>query len=382
MKLIFRIPLKKEGNMFANTEIFKRKSMIWITLLLAAGLILGTFTVGHAASTPLISISSIKTDTSVTINGTNFPKGQTFTVRMGTFGTLGVGGTVVGTVDTGTSTTFTKTFDIPSGLKGAGKIAIRLDSPQGYYSYNWFVNNTSATATTTPAASTPAATSTVSGYKGIPTFSVIKVVKGKSVTIRTSNFPAAQTFTARMGKYGTLGVGGTSVGTTDSGKGGIFEVTYDIPSGMASASKIAIRLESSAGFFAYNWFDNVDFTAGSTPSTSTATGTPGASSTPVPGYSGIPKIFINAVVKDNSVTVQGSNFPADQKFTVLMGAYGTLGVGGSSVGTYDSGKGGSFTATYTIPSGLAGSSKIAIRFETSDGHFFSYNWFYNNTTTK
>jgi hypothetical protein len=61
-----------------------------------------------------------------------------------------------------------------------------------------------------------------------------------------------------------------------------------------------------------------------------------------------------------------------------MGAYGTLGVNGTVVGTTDSGNG-SFTATYTIPAVLRGSSRIAIRLQSTSGHF-SYNWFWNNTT--
>ena len=37
------------------------------------------------------------------------------------------------------------------------------------------------------------------------------------MTIKTKNFPADDSFTVRMGKYGTLGIGGKVVATTDSG---------------------------------------------------------------------------------------------------------------------------------------------------------------------
>ncbi len=366
--------------MSAKASLRPIKFSLLLTILLAAGLLFSAFTPGEAASVPLISITNVVKDTSVTISGTNFPLNQTFTARMGAMGTEGVGGTIVGTFNTGSSSTFTQTFSIPAALKGAAQIAIRVDSPQGYFSYNWFINSTGGTATPS-GTTTPQPTSSTGGYTGIPTFSIIKVVKGSTVTIHTNNFPAGQTFTARMGKFGTKAIGGTIVGTTASGSGGVFDVTYTIPSDLASLSVIAIRLDSPQGFFAYNWFYNADATIPVTGSTPSATATPGPTPTPVPGYSGIPLIFIESVVKDTSVTINGSNFPANQTFTVRMGAYGTKGVNGIQVATFDSGKGDKFTATYTIPSALVGSSRIAIRLETADGHFYSYNWFYNTTAS-
>ncbi len=361
--------------MSVKTRFLPMRFRLLLTLVLAMGLLLGAFSTGQAATIPLISITAVTKDVSVTITGANFPLGQTFTARMGAFGTKGVNGTVVGTLDTGTSSTFTKTFNIPSSLKGAAQIAIRLDSPQGYFSYNWFINNAEVPVTAATATSTAGATATATPAKGIPTFSIVKVVKGTSVTIHTSNFPAAQTFTARMGKYGTYGIGGTVVGTTDSGSGGAFDVTYTIPAALAAEARIAIRLDSPQGYFSFNWFDNLD-------STIHVTGaTPGVTATPAPASSGIPKIFIQSVVKDSKVTLQGTNFPAGKSFVVRMGAFGTQGVGGTQVAIFDSGSGGTFTATYSIPAALAGSSTIAIRLETADGVFFAYNWFYNATTT-
>ena len=337
--------------MSAKMSLLPMKFRLLLTLVLAMGLLLGAFSTGQAATIPLISITAVTKDVSVTITGSNFPLGQTFTARMGAFGTKGVNGTVVGTLDTGTSSTFNKTFSIPSSLKGAAQIAIRLDSPQGYFSYNWFINNPSVpvTGSTATASATPSVTVTAAPAKGIPTFSIVKVVKGTSVTIHTSNFPASQTFTARMGKYGTYGIGGTVLGTTDSGSGGAFDVTYTIPAALASEARIAIRLDSPQGYFSFNWFDNVDSTIPVTGATPTVT------ATPAPVTSGIPKITIQSVVKDSKVTLQGTNFPAGKTFIVRMGVFGKLGVGGTQVSTFDSGSGGTFTATYSIPAALAGS---------------------------
>jgi hypothetical protein len=332
---------------------------IFLALTLLVGM-LGAFSSVQSASAavpiPVFAITAVEKDNLVTIKTTDFPANRTFVVRMGTYGTLGIGGIEVGTTFSGTGGTFTATYSIPAALHGSARIAIRLDATSGgYYSYNWFWNNTApGTVTPTP---TPAP-----GYTGIPTFQIMQVVKDSTVTIKTNNFPANRTFTVRMGAYGTLGIGGTVVGTTASGAGGTFTISYNIPADLIGASRIAIRLDSTTGgFYSYNWFWN----APATPS-------------PVITYTGIPTFAISTVVKDSTVTIKTNNFPADRTFTVRMGAYGTLGIGGTVVGTTASGAGGTFTITYNIPADLVGASRIAIRLDSTTGGFYSYNWFWNN----
>ncbi len=340
---------------------------------------------------PTFSILAVVKDTSVTVQTNNLPPNQTFTVRMGLIGTKAVGGTIVGTTDSGAGGTLKLTYTIPDALKGKAQIAIRMDSPAGYYAYNWFDNVTQGSATgtvvptkapgtttptKTPGATTPTKTATPAGtaVKGIPTFSIVSVVEDTSVTIKTNNFPAGKTFVVRMGAFGTKGIGGVEVGTTESGSGGSFEKTYNIPASLKGSARIAIRMDSTTGgYFSYNWFYN---------SPLTATGTPAKTTTPaktaIPGYSGIPTFSISAVVKDSSVTIKAINFPPSQTFTVRMGKYGTKAIGGTTVGTKESGAGGSFEATYTIPDGLKGLEKIAIRMDSPAG-FYAFNWFYNST---
>jgi len=196
----------------------------------------------------------------------------------------------------------------------------------------------------------------------IPVFAITAVEKDNLVTIKTTDFPANRTFVVRMGTYGTLGIGGIEVGTTFSGTGGTFTATYSIPAALKGSARIAIRLDAtSGGYYSYNWFWN----APATPS-------------PVITYTGIPTFAISAVVKDDTVTIKTNNFPADRTFEVRMGAYGTLGVGGTWVATTASGVGGTFTATYSIPAALKGLSRIAIRLDSTTGGFYSYNWFWNN----
>ncbi len=226
-----------------------------LVLALALPLVMPTGLVQAYTGYPTFDIVSVKPDESVTIKAVNLPPNQTFTVRMGKIGTRAIGGIEVGQFTSGSGGTQTLTYNIPAALKGLRQISIRMDSkPGGYYAYNWFYN-LSIPATTTPGP-TPTPKPTSSGYSGIPTFAILSVVKDDKVTIRTNNFPANQTFTVRMGKYGTKGIGGIVVGTSNSGTGGRLEFTYTIPAELKGQTRIAIRLESPAGYYAFNWFWN------------------------------------------------------------------------------------------------------------------------------
>ncbi len=59
-----------------------------------------------------------------------------------------------------------------------------------------------------------------------------------------------------MGPYGSFGIDGTAVGTTETGAGGTITATYTIPADLAGSYQIAIRMESPYNY-AYNWFYNV-----------------------------------------------------------------------------------------------------------------------------
>lgn len=100
---------------------------------------------------------------------------------------------------------------------------------------------------------------------------------------------------------------------------------------------------------------------------------------PAPGRKPIPTISILEVVKDSSVTIQTSNYPANIDFKVRMNVMGTQGVNGFVVDTINSRKGGSFTVTFDIPPKLHGEKKIAIRLESKEG-YYSYNWFENSNS--
>jgi hypothetical protein len=354
-----------------------RVGMMLPTFFIAAVLLFlpaGSALLSTSASgmVPMIKILAVTADDNVTIRTYNFPPNQDFAVTMGPMGTRGVNGIVVDTINSGVGGTFDATFSIPQELSGSYRISIRLQTHHQfpYYAYNWFYNNTTGDSGT--GGQPP-------GYVGIPTFSITAVEKDKSVTILTSNYPPNQIFTVTMGLFGSRGINGIVVGTLDSGQGGALVATYQIPAELVGQSRIAIRAQTSHAYpyYSYNWFWNNDAMV---PDPGTG-GQPLPEPPPTPGYIGIPTMWITAVVRDQSVTFQTNNYPANQTFTVTMGPMGTRGINGFKVGEFNSGVGGSFSITVPIAGELAGSNQISIRAQTAHAYpYYSYNWFFNNST--
>lgn len=356
-------------------SFFQYRAGILLAVLICA-LVFGAGSVNSSSGAiPTFAIQSVVTDKTVTIVTQNFPAGQDFTVTMGPMGTLGIDGYLVGTTNSGAGGSFTTTYNIPAQLHGSYQIAIRLQSLQGYYSYNWFYNNSTGI-------NAPIGNSSAPGYVGIPTFNISSVKADESVTILTSNFPANQTFTVTMGAMGTLGINGEVVGTIESGTGGALTKTFDIPDKFKGAYQVSIRAQTAHAnpYYAYNWFYNNTTTSTTTTTTNTTNTTNTTTATTAPVYTGIPTIHMCKVERDKSVMFRTTNFPANQNFTVRMGPMWTAGIGGTIVETFNSGNGGSFDKTVTIPANLAGSYRIAIRMDTAHAYpYYSYNWFYNNT---
>jgi hypothetical protein len=200
----------------------------------------------------------------------------------------------------------------------------------------------------------------------IPTFSIVNVIPDTSVTILTYNFPVNRTFDVLMGPVSTRGIGGIKLKTINSGAGGSFSATFNIPPALYGQYQIALRLENTtgSGYFAYNWFYNNRY--GTIPTVPATNGKP------------IPTIAISQVIQDKSVTVATQNFPANDRFEVLMGYMGSRGIGGIVVDTVSSGAGGSQVYSFAIPIALRGQPQIAIRFQSVTGSdYYAFNWFIN-----
>lgn len=335
------------------------------SLIIALMLLFGMAGPSHAAAAviPTISIVSVDAGKTVTVRTANYPANDNFNVYMNVFGTRGVGGALVGTVNSGAGGTQTFTFNIPAAYANERLVAIRLESPtSGYYSYNWFYNQT-ATPGVPPTGTIPPGT--------IPTITITNVVAGSTVTVQTNNYPANDSFDVLMGKIGTRGIGGVKVTTVNSGTGGTQTFTFDIPASLKAERQIAIRLQSPAtGYFSYNWFYNQTATPGVPPT--------GQQPGQVPAGT-IPTIAIQSVVKDATVTIVTKNYPSNDTYNVTMGKFGTLGVNGVAVTSVSSGTGGAQTFTFNIPDSLKGESRIAIRLQSPVTGYYSYNWFWNNT---
>lgn len=314
------------------------KVILPLALVMIFLVILGSAAAQDDGVVPTFTIENVIVDGSVSILAQNFPANQDFVVTMGPIGTLGINGTPVAITNSGLFGAFSATYPIPPNLVGARQIAIRLQSPQGFFSYNWFWNNL------TEPAPTP-----------IPTISIDSVAVNEWVTIRTHNFPPDTTFLVTMGHMGTLGINGTPVGTLYSGTGGEMTATFPIPVLLKGLERIAIRTQANP-FFSYNWFDN-----------------PVA---PLP----TPTFAICGVLQDDVVVIRTDpSFPPNRDFTVMMNFMGTLGIDGYVVGGFNSGPTGVIVATYQIPSGLRGLDQIQIRAEEVGGPFFSFNYFDNVT---
>lgn len=271
---------------------------------------------------------------------------------------------------------FTRTYAIPGELKNYGELKVTVVNafngnsgsmafryqdgypsvdPYGYFSTS-YLGNAGGTAAS----------------KATPYTSILNVVPDQEVTLQVFNLPADKEFIVTMGPMGTRGVNGYVIGTQSSGEGGSFIVTYPIPAQLHGSEYISIRLEStSSGHFAYDFFKNMEG-YGVAPTASTdnvdwdlAAGT-------------YPQTQIVSVDAGTSVTVTGTNFTQNDAYTVRMGVFGSRGVGGVVVDTYQVDETGQFTATFTIPDSLKGAQKIAIRFESVNTPYYAYDWFNNN----
>ena len=210
---------------------------------------------------PMIFIVSVNCDNTVTIRTANFPANTEFAVLMNYYGTLGIAGQQVTTVNSGAGGVLNWTFTIPESLRGLQRIAIRLVSySTGYYAYNWFWNNPSVACPGSPTPGTPYVPSDSGNLPSvgpIPTFFIKAVQRDTSVTIVTNNFPANDTFDVYMNFYGTAGINGIKIGSVNSDGGGTLTYTFTVPDAMKGQPRIAVRLKSpTSGYYAFNWFWN------------------------------------------------------------------------------------------------------------------------------
>ncbi|OGO34195.1 MAG: hypothetical protein A2Z16_06390 [Chloroflexi bacterium RBG_16_54_18] len=204
---------------------------------------------------------------------------------------------------------------------------------------------------------------------------VTSVERDVSVTIKTANFPDNVLFEVSIGRKQSGKMNWMKVADLDSDRGGSFKAAFDIPDEFAGASTLSIKLvQAKKNKSVVRSFSNASYSPGT-----------GGPYYPYYNYGNyyygtIPTIWIQSVVRDSTVTIRTANFPSGTDFQVLMGPMGSAGVGGYYVTTFNSGAGGAMTLTFNTPPQLYGSHRIAIRTQNLWSGYYSYNWFYNNTT--
>jgi hypothetical protein len=137
-----------DGNLYWYGMLFAKDGFAGIAPIVGAPIVTppSAGPVAQPEEIPTYTVLAVEEDALVTIQTLNFPASTKFKVLMGTAGTLGVDGILVETINSQNGGSFTATFEIPARLHGAGQISLRLESDNGYYSYNWFDNKTFALA--------------------------------------------------------------------------------------------------------------------------------------------------------------------------------------------------------------------------------------------
>jgi hypothetical protein len=98
------------------------------------------------------------------------------------------------------------------------------------------------------------------------------------------------------------------------------------------------------------------------------------------GQSGKAYYEIRGVTKDKNVTIRTYRFPSYTVYDVYMDESGTTGANGYLVDTFNSGKGGTFSLTFNIPSQLRGESRLVIRVENRKSGAYQTITFKNTTS--
>ena len=169
--------------------------------------------------------------------------------------------------------------------------------------------------------------------------------------------------------------------------------TFALPADWHGFSRLAIRADSAAGYYAYNWFwTGVAAPAVAAPAGSGNTGTGGQPTSSGPATSGpatagpataspaaaYPTFSIVAWPKarrspSSPVTCRPIWTSPSLWVNLALGGWR-----GYQVAAFNSGEGGSQTLTFTIPAALVNNNRIAIRLQGVGNPYYAFNWFWNS----
>lgn len=212
-----------------------------IGILLVLALCLSVFSTVSASPLSDTTTMSVVQDEYVVYRLENFPANDTYFVYMGENGSFGIGGILVSKVTTNKGGTFQAKFFIPEDLKGEDVIAIRFESQDGHAPWwNYFYNDTG----TYGGGTSSSGTSYNVLKPGVPQFTVVKVVKGSSITLRTKYLPDNQRWAVWIKDGALANKDWIEVIGFDSDAGGIQTIVVPIPNSLQYNEVLAIKVQS------------------------------------------------------------------------------------------------------------------------------------------
>jgi len=331
----------------------------------------------------------VQRDEFVRIRVENFPQSQNFRVTMGLIG-ASFDPVRVGKLSGSLGDSFAIEFPIPSRFHRERFLALQVENTSsGAFTYNIFMNNDDwnedrgISLTGQGATSSDSAGSSATVPNG-PSFWIHDVVMDTSVTIKVVRYPHGnEKYKVIVGKTGIGNEisGGQLMGTITQDNGRYFTFKVPLPSRVLGDREFFVRLENPFTLdYAFTVVTNNDDwqVQGTYQLQGESSGVSAFNPYAKGFYSGHPYTQILDVIEDTEVTLQVINAPADDAFTVTMGAIGSAGINGIVIGTQTTGAGGSFVVTYPIPDSLKGSDQIAIRLQSPTSGFFAYDFFNNS----
>ncbi len=239
------------------------------SLLIALSMLLLVAVPVQAAPNMDTSVFSVEENEYVTMVLEKFPANETYYVFMGEYGSYGMGGTLASKLTTNDGGTFLATFPIPEDLYNEDRIAIRFQSDSGKSVWwNWFYNDTKGYYSKFPYGPSDDDDDYDVDYNqlqnGFPTFSVVSVNAGATVTVQTKNFPGNVRWAVYM-KDGAMDDTNWYEVTGFTSDGGVQTLTLTIPADLQYKEKLAIKfycmdyILDTYDFITYNLVDNRDY---------------------------------------------------------------------------------------------------------------------------
>jgi hypothetical protein len=200
-----------------------------------------------------ITVTRVVADESVTIQGSGFPTATNFNVYMESKKATVKNWIRVNTLTTGSSSSFSQTFLIPTELIDVADITIMFETKDGKSQ----VSVSFANVTGSGGSSSGSTSGSGTNKSDDVTITLVRVVKDSIVEVRFENLVANTKYHVYVGTADSKGSKGKKVGIfTADKKGSSVVMSYRLPNAINGETKLALRVESANGS-AYLLFDNL-----------------------------------------------------------------------------------------------------------------------------